>query len=312
VYSKYIQKSKNLLLSPDINIELDILMELTRDAIRKVRKKELDGYGIHPRRYALLLVLQDMEDMPTPAQLARRLLRKRHSVSELLSKMERDKLVKKVKDAVRKNRIRVFLTDKGRHLIDLASKRESIHAVFPALSKKKLQHMNKLMEKMRDSILIDYDLDRSVPHIQSKDRDYIMYLLLIETTDEIIRLRQKQLILHGIHHRRATLLMFLNNINIQPTAVEIAHHLCRERNSVSELLNKMERDELIRKVHDKKKRNIIRFELTEKGQIIYAQSNERDGLQHIISKLSKKEQLELKGYLWVLYNKAMEEIGSVQ
>ncbi|MBN1850621.1 MAG: MarR family transcriptional regulator [Deltaproteobacteria bacterium] len=303
------QKAKNILLSSEKNIELDILMELTRDAIRKVRKIEFDGYGIHPRRYALLLILQDMDDIPTPAQLARRLVRERHSVSELLSKMEKDKLVKKVNDVVHKNRVRVLLTKKGSRLTDLASKRESIHAVFSILNKPKLQHLYTLLERIRDSILVDYGLNRSVPHVRSEDLDYLAYLLLVETTDEIIKLRQKQLAGYGIHYRRAALLMLLHNIHESPTAVEIAHHLCRERNSVSELLNKMERDGLIRKVHDSKKQNIIRFELTENGQKAYIQSKERRGIKQIISRISKKEQLELEGYLLALYHKALEEIG---
>ena len=305
------QKTKNVLLTSKKNIELDILLELTRDAIRKVRKIELDDYGIHPRRYALLLILQDMEDIPTPAQLARRLLRERHSVSELLSKMEKDKLVKKVNDVVRKNRIRVLLTKKGSKLTDLASKRESIHAVFSILSKRKLQHLYSLLERIRDSILVDYGLKRSVPHVRSEDLDYLVFLLLVETTDEIIKLRQKQLTGYGIHYRRAALLVLLNNIHEPPTAVEIARHLCRERNSVSELLNKMERDGLIKKVRDLKKKNIIRFELTEKGRDAYDQTKEHSPVQGIMAKLSKKERRELESYLLTLYNKTLEEIERI-
>ncbi|MFC1531819.1 MarR family winged helix-turn-helix transcriptional regulator [Thermodesulfobacteriota bacterium] len=307
--TKKIKKSKNNFLSTGKDLRLDILIELTRDTIRKARKMELDKYGVHPRRYALLLALQDIGDTATPTELSRRLIRKRHSVSELLSKMEKDGLIKKVKDLARKNMIRIILTKKGRKLSNLASRQESIHIILSSLNKRKLQRLKILLEKVRDSILKTHDLERSVPQLRTYNLDYDVFLLLIETTDEINRLRQAELNRYGIHHRRAALLRVMKDIHERATAVEIANRLGRERNSVSELMNKMERDGLVKKVKDLENKKMIRFLLTEKGRKAYDQSNRHTNIVEIISTLSKKEHQELESNLLTLYNKALKEIG---
>ena len=95
------------------SFELARLLSKTRDAIRKTRQKELDQYSVHARRATLLLAVQSLGDRATPVAIGKWLLRERHSVSELLSKMENDGLVKKIRDLDRRNRVRVVLTPKG-------------------------------------------------------------------------------------------------------------------------------------------------------------------------------------------------------
>jgi DNA-binding MarR family transcriptional regulator len=121
--------------------ELSRLLSITRDAIRKARQKELDQYNVHTRRATLLLAVQSLGDRATPVAIGKWLLRERHSVSELLSKMENDGLVKKIRDLDRRNRVRVVLTPKGLRLYEKSSKGTVFPGVISSLSQKERKHL---------------------------------------------------------------------------------------------------------------------------------------------------------------------------
>jgi DNA-binding MarR family transcriptional regulator len=135
------------------NLELVRLLSLVRDALLKARQKELEQYNIHVRRAALLLTVQALGDKATSVELARRLLRERHTVSELLSKMEKDGLLRKVKDLDRKNLVRVVLTDKGREVYNHSSKVASIRNIMTVLSEEERQKLRSLLQVLLHAAL---------------------------------------------------------------------------------------------------------------------------------------------------------------
>ena len=293
----------------DDNTQIDILLGLTRDAIRSARKTELDAIGIHSRRYALLLMLQKMGEMATPAALAQQLVRKRHTVTELLSKMEQDGFVKRFKDFEHKARVWVVITPKGRHYANLASKRESIHRVFSALNADKQKHMWELLSVIRDCILVNYHRRNVYPDISTADSDYNLYLRLIEVTDEIGYIREEELRPYQIHPRRAALLLVLKDTCKKATASEIADYVFRRRNSVSEILNKMEKDGLVKKRITGEKRNIVRFSLTPQGQEAYNHVANGHAVARIVSVLKPHDRRALVTYLKSLFTRAVAEIA---
>ena len=101
----------------DKDYELWWLILHVRRAMRKIRAKELWQYGITPEESAVLVAVKGIGDEATPARIARRLLREPHSISTLLSRMEKKGLVRKDKDLERKNLVRVTLTERGLKLI---------------------------------------------------------------------------------------------------------------------------------------------------------------------------------------------------
>ena len=64
-----------------------------RRAMHKARAKELFQYGITPEEASVLFVVNAIGDKATPAEVSRWVLREPHSVSSLLSRMEKDRLV---------------------------------------------------------------------------------------------------------------------------------------------------------------------------------------------------------------------------
>jgi DNA-binding MarR family transcriptional regulator len=137
----------------DQDYNLWILLAQTRDAILKARQKELDQYGISTSQAAVLFVIQAIGDRATPAEISRWLFREPHSVSTLLSRMEKQGLVRKVKDLDRKNLVRVVITEKGREAYYQSTKRESIRGIMSSLSEEERQQLTSSLRKLRDEAL---------------------------------------------------------------------------------------------------------------------------------------------------------------
>jgi MarR family multiple antibiotic resistance transcriptional regulator len=107
-----------------------VSMARTRDAIFKNRVKELQKHNLSARQSSVLIVLEELDRKATPAEVSKWVFREPHSVSDFLKRMERDGLVKRVKDLDRKNMIRIEITDKGREAVHNAKKMESIHKIM--------------------------------------------------------------------------------------------------------------------------------------------------------------------------------------
>jgi DNA-binding MarR family transcriptional regulator len=118
--------------------------------LMRVREKELSKYNISGIRSVVLVVIQATNNTITPAQLARQIHRDPHSVSELLTRMEEEGYIKKVKDLPKKNQVRITLTTKGLDTYSKTIKRESIHRVVSVLSPTEKKRINSYLERIRN------------------------------------------------------------------------------------------------------------------------------------------------------------------
>ncbi len=96
-----------------------VFMARTRDAIFRSRVKELQRHNLSVRQASVLIVLEELDNKATPAEVSKWVFREPHSVSDFLKRMERDGLIKRIKDLKRKNMIRIEITDKGREAVSL-------------------------------------------------------------------------------------------------------------------------------------------------------------------------------------------------
>jgi DNA-binding MarR family transcriptional regulator len=136
-------------------LDLLILIGWTRDIIRKVRQKELAPYGLNPDKAAVLQVIQNIGGSAKANDIARQILRQRHSAHELLRRMERSGLLKETGDIHRKNGVVFELTDKGREAYNHVVKRPLQHKIFSSLS-------NEQREDLVASLHIIYDRARKI------------------------------------------------------------------------------------------------------------------------------------------------------
>jgi len=137
----------------DGNYELWVLLAQTREAMQKARQKELAPYNLSPRQCAVLFYLQATDGKATPAEISRGLFRESHTISEILGRMEKQGLVRKVKDLRRKNMVRVELTEKGHEACNRSARRESMYKILSSLSDEERQQLGIYLRKLRNKAL---------------------------------------------------------------------------------------------------------------------------------------------------------------
>ena len=140
-------------------------------------------------------------------------------------------------------------------------------------------------------------------------QDCELWMLLHQTCDAIIKARENALRKQvGISRMQASVLFIVKAVDGPATPAEISRWLFREPHSVSGLLNRMEKDGLVKKVKDLDRKNLIRVAMTEKGEEAYQQSGDITVVPKILSCLSRKKRENLRAYLETLRNKALEEL----
>ena len=150
-------------LSMDEYHSLWWLILYTRRAMRKVRAKELAKLHISPEESGVLFLSQALGHDATPAEISRWLLREPHSVSSLITRMEKEGLVIKVKDLKRKNMLRVEPTSKGKRAYEESEKTHSIHRIISALSKDQRRQLRTHLETLLDKSLEELGIVERIP-----------------------------------------------------------------------------------------------------------------------------------------------------
>ena len=143
----------NMPLSADDDFNLWIFLQQAHDTLSRAREKELSQYGMTLRESACLFSILAIGDNVTPAKISRMMFREHHTVSGLLSRMERKGLIKRKKDPRMKNVWRVSLTKKGQNTYHQSIKRESIHKVMSPLAEDERQQLRSYLERIRDEAL---------------------------------------------------------------------------------------------------------------------------------------------------------------
>jgi DNA-binding MarR family transcriptional regulator len=140
-----------------------VLLGQAKDMVFKAREKELRQYGISPEEAAVLFIVQCLGNQATPTEISRWLLRKPHTVSGILSRMEKKGLVTKTKGPPRKNLVRVTLTDKGEQAYYQSTKIESIRQIMSSLSEQERQQLSSRLKTLRDRALKELGIDTKPP-----------------------------------------------------------------------------------------------------------------------------------------------------
>lgn len=149
--------------SVDQDYKLWVLLGQAEHAVFKAREKELSHCSITTVQAAVLFIIQAIGNEATPAEISRWLFRESHSVSGLLSRMEKEGLVRKVKDLDRKNLVRVTLTEKGQQAYHRSTKRRSIREIMSCLSEEEHQQLTSCLERLRNKALKELGVNLKPP-----------------------------------------------------------------------------------------------------------------------------------------------------
>ena len=140
-------------LLDDRDYNLWILLGQARDMVFKARGKELSQYGVTVEQASILFVIRAIGGKATPTEISKWMLREPHTISVILTRMEKDGLVTKRKDLDKKRQIIVALTEKGRQACGQSARRESVREIMSCLSEEERDQLGSLLEKLRDCAL---------------------------------------------------------------------------------------------------------------------------------------------------------------
>ncbi len=140
------------------------------------------------------------------------------------------------------------------------------------------------------------------------DNYYRLWLLLAQTKSALFKAREKKLGQY-IHHNQAITLVFIAAHKGKATPSMLSRILSLEVQSVSGLVNRMEKKGLVLRTRDAERKNVIRLSLTEKGQETVQKVRQLDFVRETMSRLSGEQQKQLRSCLSVLLDYALKELG---
>jgi DNA-binding MarR family transcriptional regulator len=127
------------------------LLNQTTETIFRARQKELNQYNISTSQGAVLFITQALGEKASISEISRWLLRKPHTVSEIVSRMEKKGLIKKTKAPKRKSIIKVELTQNGLEVYQKSKKRHSFQNILSSLSLEERQQMLSYLQRLKES-----------------------------------------------------------------------------------------------------------------------------------------------------------------
>ena len=146
-------------------------------------------------------------------------------------------------------------------------------------------------------------------NILCTNQNHNLLTLLAQTRDVLFMVRQKELRRVAISATKSAALCAIQAIGYEATPSEISRRLFRRPHSVSCLLQRMEKEGLIRRTKDLDRKNLIRVTLTDKGYEYYYQSLKQGLVDKILYSLSEQEREDLGSTLQKLRDKALSELG---
>jgi len=142
-----------------------------------------------------------------------------------------------------------------------------------------------------------------------KDEDYILWRLMTQTRNALLKTRSRELKRHRLTHRISGIMTIVGAAGREATPSLIARWLVLEPHSISEHVARMEKKGLTKRVNNPKRRNSIIVELTQKGQKAYPHITKLESIHRIMSCLSKEQRQQLRSILLTLRNAALKELG---
>jgi len=140
------------------NYEIWVLLEQVDAGMARARENETRPYGISMMQVRVLSLLQAVNEPITPTAIARLLFREPHTVSQLLGRMEKQGLIRRIRSRKRDPEdhglVRVMLTDKGKEFFqEQSGSRKVIHEILSCLSPEERASFKSCLEKLREKTL---------------------------------------------------------------------------------------------------------------------------------------------------------------
>jgi DNA-binding MarR family transcriptional regulator len=130
------------------NFELWRLISRANHSILVHRQRELRKNLIPVRQLWVLIAIKELGTTATLAEVAKQLERETSVISSQTKLMEKDGLIKRIKNTPKSNLLTLELTKKGRDIIKANSHSESIQKILGSLSQDERQQLGSILNKV--------------------------------------------------------------------------------------------------------------------------------------------------------------------
>jgi DNA-binding MarR family transcriptional regulator len=132
-----------------LSMDIWLLFNQARQLLVTIRNKELNELGVSMSATAVLRTVKKFGENATLKGLSDELHFARHSVRELVIRMEKDGLLKRNKNRKKRNTTYVKITDKGREISERADAEGSIDYIFSALTDEEKKELQDILTTIR-------------------------------------------------------------------------------------------------------------------------------------------------------------------
>jgi len=138
-----------------------LLLNRTRYLVDRARQKELRQFGISARVAGVLFTILKSGNSIRQTELVRELNMEPQSISELLSRMGKQGLIKTFRDLDKKNQVRVEVTQKGLDVYGMSTNRKSVTDIMSVLTQNEKEQLWGILSKIRDKSLNHLQMEKS-------------------------------------------------------------------------------------------------------------------------------------------------------
>jgi len=147
---------------------------------------------------------------------------------------------------------------------------------------------------------------------QIPDRIVNVYVQFLQTFDAVSRYTETELLKTGISTTQYSVLVLLDNTPVPLTLTELSRWMFRSKNSMTTVIDHMERDGLVQRVRDTKDRRAVRVVATEAGRELFdrVRQSSRDLVYRIMSCFEEEDKLDrFAELLRMLRENALQELA---
>jgi len=141
-----------------------------------------------------------------------------------------------------------------------------------------------------------------------EDRDFLLWVMLYQARDAILKARNKELYKYDLSFMKAGLLLAVQASGGKPSATDISKWMFREPHTISGLVGRLIRNGLVTRAKVPGKKNMMEVSLTEKGKKAYEDSLKMESIHEILSCLTEDERKQLYATLQKLRDKALKTL----
>ena len=145
-----------------------------------------------------------------------------------------------------------------------------------------------------------------------EDKEYDIWILLSRVYHLIAMLRKLELSKYDILAVQSYIIFIIKALGNETTPSKISEYVYQQRSSVSDILNRMVKQGLIKKTNKSGGKKRVIVTLTDKGEKALTLSKNREYLHKVMSSLTEEKKRQLESALEILRDSTINELSITQ